>query len=160
MTPFEKGIAFVLRFEGGYSNDSRDPGGETNFGISKRQYPNEDIKGMTAARASALYQRDYWDACKCGQLPSPIALMVFDMAVNMGQPTAGFVLQEALGVHQDGVIGTVTIQAARRNNLKDTMEKLMALRCDRYAKMKNFHVYGKGWFRRAAACLMTALEPL
>ncbi len=160
MTPFEKAIEFVLRHEGGYVNDPRDPGGETNFGISKRSYPGEDIKNMTAERARAIYLRDFWEPLKCGQMPSPIALMVFDMGVNQGQPTAGYVLQEALGVPQDGVVGTVTIQATLRANLKDALEKITALRCDRYAKAKNTHVYGKGWFRRTAACLMTALEPL
>jgi lysozyme family protein len=51
---FDKALSFVLSWEGGYSNDPDDPGGETNFGISKRSYPNENIKDMTKERASEL----------------------------------------------------------------------------------------------------------
>lgn len=160
MTPFDKAVDFVLKHEGGYSNDPHDPGGETNFGISKRAYPHEDIKAMTAGRARQLYLRDYWDPLKCGYLPSPLALMVFDCAVNQGQPTAGYLLQEALGVKQDGVVGLVTIQAAQRSDIMKTLASLTALRCDRYAKAKNTGIYGKGWFRRTVECLITALQPL
>lgn len=160
MSPFEKAVTFSLRWEGGYVNDPRDPGGETKFGISKRTYPQLDIANLTEADAIKIYQRDFWDTCKCGQLPSPIALIVFDIAVNQGQPTAGYVLQEALGVLQDGVVGTMTIQAARNKPLKETIEALTGIRCDRYAKLKSAGIYGKGWFRRAAACLMNAIEPL
>jgi len=45
---FERAVTHVLLHEGGYSNDPNDPGGETQYGISKRAYPNEDIKGHDA----------------------------------------------------------------------------------------------------------------
>ncbi len=160
ISPFEKAVTFVLAYEGGYSHDERDPGGETNFGISKRSYPSLNIKTLTRDDAIAIYQRDYWNACKCGQLPSPIALMVFDCAVNQGVATAAYLLQEAVGVQQDGIVGTMTIAAARRINLKTAISSYFAGRCQRYATAKNVHIYGKGWFKRAAACLVTALEPL
>ena len=35
---FDAAVSYVLKWEGGYSNDPDDPGGETNFGISKRAY--------------------------------------------------------------------------------------------------------------------------
>ena len=44
-------IEHVLKFEGGYVNDPDDPGGETNFGISKRSYPDLDIAALTVADA-------------------------------------------------------------------------------------------------------------
>ena len=56
---FPNCLAIVLKHEGGYVNDPHDPGGETNFGISKRAYPAENIKGMTKARAAEIYRRDY-----------------------------------------------------------------------------------------------------
>ena len=81
---FEKALSFVLSWEGGYSDDKDDPGGETNFGISKRAYPNEDIKAMTKERASMLYRRDYWNVMKCDDMPYPLDVVCFDTAVNMG----------------------------------------------------------------------------
>jgi lysozyme family protein len=160
LTTFEKALAFVLEREGGYSNDPRDPGGETNYGISKRAYPNEDIKGMTRERAAEIYFRDYWSPCKCGELPWPLALTTFDIAVNQGTGTAAHLLQESVGTKTDGIIGLVTLEAVRHANLKQSLAILTALRCDRYSKAKNVSVYGKGWFRRAAHCLIAALEPL
>lgn len=81
---FERAVAFVLRHEGGYTNDNRDPGGETKFGISKRAYPHLDIKGLTEAEARAIYRRDYWEKAGCGLLEWPMSLVVFDTAVNCG----------------------------------------------------------------------------
>src|ERR1043166_4882428 len=58
---FSKAIGFVLSNEGGYEPpNTADPGGETNFGISKRQYPFLDIKKLTREEAIAIYERDYW----------------------------------------------------------------------------------------------------
>ena len=46
-TTFDEIIDVVLHHEGGYVNDPKDPGGETNYGISKRAYPDVDIKNLT-----------------------------------------------------------------------------------------------------------------
>ncbi len=58
---FEKAMTFIFKWEGGYVNDGNDPGGETNFGISKRAYPNLDIKNLTKDEAKQIYYRDYWE---------------------------------------------------------------------------------------------------
>ncbi len=172
MTPFEKTWAFILSEEGGFQDNPKDKGnwtggrvnvGElkgTKYGISAASYPKLDIKNLTEADARKIFDRDYWSFCKCGQMPSPIAMMVADIAFNQGQPTAAYLLQEAVGTKQDGIIGVVTIGATRNQNLKNTLSKLMAGRCQRYATAKDVALWGGGWFRRAAACLMTSLEPL
>ena len=81
---FEEAIKFTLKIEGGYSNDPNDPGGETNYGISKRSYPNEDIKSMTPERAKKIYYENYWLKAGCDKLPAPWNLMVLDAAVHHG----------------------------------------------------------------------------
>lgn len=81
---FERLIAFVLKHEGGYSNDPRDAGGETKFGISKRAYPGLDIKNLTEDEAKEIYKRDYWDKAGCNALKWPLCFVVFDTAVNCG----------------------------------------------------------------------------
>ena len=81
---FDKAINFVLTHEGGYSNDSLDLGGETNLGISKRAYPNLDIKNLTVDDAKAIYKRDYWNALNCDLLPEKLDIVVFDCGVNQG----------------------------------------------------------------------------
>lgn len=93
---FQKCVQFVLEQEcrrkkdgtldDGYVNDPNDPGGETKYGISKRAYPNEDIKNLTLARALELYYRDYWYVASAEAFP--LNVCVLDCAVNNGTKTA------------------------------------------------------------------------
>lgn len=85
MADFEKAIQKILRSEGGYVNDPNDKGGETKYGISKRSYPNVDIKNLTLAGAKAIYKRDFWDKVG-GDLinDQSIADLLVDSAVNEG----------------------------------------------------------------------------
>jgi len=55
MSAFEPAFEFMLPHEGGYADDPNDRGGQTKFGISKRQYPNEDIRNFTLDEAKAIY---------------------------------------------------------------------------------------------------------
>jgi lysozyme family protein len=81
-TKFTRCLPIILAAEGGYSNVESDPGGETNFGISKRAYPGEDIAALTVERAATIYRRDYWGECEA--LPWPLDLYHFDAKVNSG----------------------------------------------------------------------------
>lgn len=81
---FERCVAFVLRHEGGYVNDPRDPGGETRYGISKRAYPMLNIRDISIEDAKMIYRKDYWDKGGCGSLDWPMCLIHFDSCVNLG----------------------------------------------------------------------------
>lgn len=147
MINFDQAFGFVVGAEGGYVNDPHDPGGETRFGISKRAYPNEDIKNLSIDRAKQLYRSDCWDACKCDAIPSPLNLYVFDAAVNQGVGVAIKLLQHILGVTQDGVIGPKTLSVASQINV-ETAALYLADRALRYANTDNFDRFGRGWFKR------------
>lgn len=84
MDKFERATAFVLRHEGGYVNDPRDPGGETKYGISKRAYPMLNIKDLSIEDVKIIYRKDYWDKGGCGALDWPLCLVHFDSCVNLG----------------------------------------------------------------------------
>lgn len=101
MADFSKAIDFVLDNEGGYSNNPADPGGETNFGISKRAYPYLDIKNLTREEAITIYQRDYWKFY--GLTSQRIATKIFDEYVN-SELHAIRVAQLALGYLQAGPV--------------------------------------------------------
>lgn len=81
---FPEALKFVLEREGGYVNDPADPGGETKYGISKKAYPNVDIRNLTPELAGTIYQNDYWGPSGCEHLTPGMALVVFDSAVNVG----------------------------------------------------------------------------
>lgn len=147
MSDFDRAFVIVLDIERGYSNDPLDPGGETNFGISKRSYPNEDIRFMTADRAREIYRRDYWDEIRGDDLPYPLNLFVFDAAVNQGKKQAVRMLQEALKIKVDGVIGQQTLKAAVAASGRGSA-CFLAHRALRYMKTTNFLRFGRGWIIR------------
>jgi len=84
LNDFKKALDFTLQWEGSYVNDPDDKGGETKWGISKRAYPEVDIKNLTREEALRIYQRDYWIAAGCDSLSYPMNVVVFDSAVNCG----------------------------------------------------------------------------
>lgn len=147
MGDFTRCIDVILAEEGGLSNHRRDPGGLTKFGISSRAYPNLDIAHLTREQAIAIYRTDYWAKIRGDELPSGLDLLVFDTAVNLGVITAAMLLQEALGITMDGVIGPVTLHRAPQQ-MPYILGHYCALRAWRYEISRNEDAFGKGWFRR------------
>lgn len=111
---FERAISFTLMWEGGYTNNPNDAGGETNFGISKRSYPNLDIANLTQDDAKKIYYFDYWVECRCHVLPFPLSICILDMAVHAGPSKAIKNLQSVLNVSIDGQVGPETIDASEK----------------------------------------------
>lgn len=151
---FETAIAFVLNEEGGYSNDPRDPGGETNFGISKRAHPQVDIKNLTLEEAESIYRYLYWDPCRCESLPPKLALIVFDSAVNQGVGTAIKMLQASIGTIQDGIVGPATIERANGADENTIITRFITERVLRYTLSSSFLLYGRGWISRTMRVAM------
>jgi len=130
MTRFESCLTFVLKAEGGLSDDPADRGGRTNLGVTEGTLARarregvanaENVDSLTRDVAAAIYRTYYWNACRCGELPTPVDLAVFDAAVHMGTGTAGMQLQRALNLlgtdpalAEDGIVGPRTLEAARR----------------------------------------------
>ncbi len=85
---FGRAIEFVLRWEGGYSNDPSDPGGETKYGISKRAHPDVDIANLTLEDAKTIYRAEYWVPLGCDGLDWPLDLVCMDSGVNLGPSRA------------------------------------------------------------------------
>jgi len=149
-------IACVLEEEQGYVNHASDRGGETNFGISSRWYPELDIADLSAAQAANIYYQDYWLKNYCHLLPPDIALIIFDAAVNQGGKFARKTLQSLLNVTVDGIIGERTLSAARELSDNDCW-----LLCVTFTQKRIEHyvnivqstpsqaVFLNGWVKRA-----------
>ena len=150
MNWFEACFEKLISHEGGYVWDSRDPGGETKFGISKRAYPQVDIKNLTLGAAKEIYKRDYWDRAQCDKLPPSVAYVLFDAAVNSGIGQAIRFLQRAVNVADDGAIGPMTLAAVTRLDAESVCARYIGQRLDFMTKLTTWDVYGKGWSRRLA----------
>jgi hypothetical protein len=130
MSNFTKVIEFVLEHEGGYVNHPDDPGGETNMGISKRAYPDLDIKNLKKQQAVEIYKRDYWDKAGCEKLDFPLAACHMDAAVNAGIGRATKFLE--------GCNGDWKLYLELRNTFYlDLIKRKPAMK-----------VFQKGWLRR------------
>jgi lysozyme family protein len=108
---FNRCIEVVLKNEGGYVNHPKDPGGETNMGITKRDYPDLDIKHLSRNHAIMIYYNDYWSKMNLLSLiDDRLILHIFDMGVNAGPKTAIKMAQRIVEVKPDGIIGPETTE--------------------------------------------------
>ncbi len=147
---FDEAFDRLISHEGGYSNNPKDPGGETNWGISKRSYPQVDIKGLTREGARLIYRRDFWAKINGDRLHDGVAFQIFDFAVNSGIETAIRYLQRAVGVADDGWWGLESQKAADKMSETDTIMRLNAERLDFMTRLKNWPNASRGWSRRIA----------
>lgn len=152
---FEKAVVLVLMNEGGYVNDPDDPGGETNFGISKRSYPHLNIEKLTRSEAVEIYERDWWIGCNIRHIENDtLAFKVFDIAVNVGAKRAGKWLQQAVviggkNIAVDGIIGAATIKAANETDAAFLLIHFMHEAYNHYQKLAQKHPqYIDGWINR------------
>lgn len=162
MSDFDKAFDLLIGNEGGYVNNHKDPGGETNWGITKtvavaNGYAG-DMRIMPKETAKQIYKKMYWDKLKCEQLPFFVAFQLFDAGVNHGNSQAVKFLQRALLIVDDGVIGAKTIAAT--NSLDDLQIVLLfnVERINFYTNLKTFSTFGNGWMRRIASNLKLATK--
>lgn len=162
---FEKAVALVLQHEGGFVHHARDPGGATNFGITRETLSNargrpasvEDVRRLTQGEAASIYRSLYWTTVRADALPPGLDLAVFDLAVNSGPKRAATMLQGVLGVEPDGLIGPVTIKAANRADPAETVRRLTRSRLGFLSRLATWPVFGRGWRRRVLAVEQEAL---
>jgi len=153
---FKKAVAEVLRFEGGYVNDPDDPGGETKFGISKRAYPDLDIKALRIEEAIEIYRRDWWDRYRYGEIrDDDLAAKVMSCSVNLGPARAHRLLQRANNysggdwVDVDGIIGSLTLAAVNNHPSPGCLLAAFKLLVVEYYADKADLKYLRGLIRRA-----------
>ena len=154
LTQFDDIIEVVLHHEGGYVNDPKDPGGETNFGIAKRSHPDVDIKNLTKDEAKDIYYEDYWCANKVPQMPDDLKHIYFDMCVNQGRGRAVKILQRAAnakgaGLKVDGGMGPKTIAGLKGVELDRVRAYRVKYYADLVTRKPDLEKFYFGWFRRA-----------
>lgn len=155
---FKAAVALVLEREGAFSDRSDDPGGATWFGIARAFHP-EIPWPPTRDQAIEIYHTDCWLRCVCDDLPWPLALMVFDAAVQHAPIDAIMLLQQALGgLRVDGILGPVTLRTARAREPLKVLAEMAALRMVKYAGLANWPTYKLGWSRRLAAMTVEAAQ--
>ena len=163
---YEHCLEMILHHEGGYVNHPKDPGGETNLGVTKRVYEEwggeKDMVDLLVEDVAPIYQKNYWDRCKCDDLPSGLDLCVFDFAVNAGPSRSAKFLQKLIGTTVDGGIGPNTLKAVdnyvEEVGLESAIEDYQSARQEYYEALDTFDTFGRGWTRRVEETTSSALE--
>lgn len=139
---FDEAFKKLIQSEGGYQCMKADRGnwtsgvvgkGElkgTKYGVSAMSYPELDIKNLTVDDCKQIFKKDYWDKCKCDLLPDAISVIVADTAYNSGPIRAVKLLQKALNITDDGVIGCQTVGCSNACNVSETIDRFTTLRRD------------------------------
>ena len=144
----------LIKHEGGYVNHPNDPGGETNWGITKRTAMAHGYSGsmrlLTREQAKAIYKSSYWDRAKADEYDFAIGFQLFDAAVNHGIGNAIRMLQRAVGVADDGIVGVMTLAAVKRHSVSDVVMRFNSERLRFYTKLSTWSSFGRGWANRVA----------
>lgn len=151
---FKECLDLVLKSEGGWVNNPKDPGGETNLGVTKAiweewvGHPVESLKNLTKDQVAPLYEQKYWRPCYGEVLPRGLDFIVFSMGVNAGPGRAVKLLQSSIGCLPDGVIGPRTRGLIRDSDITTLVAKFSEARREYYRSLKTFPIFGKGWLTR------------
>lgn len=155
---FEKAFDNLIREEGGYVNDPVDRGGETKYGISKKSYPQLNIKELTLDMAKNIYKKDFYDKMMLEHIKDDdVATEILEECVNMGRRTATYFLQIAVttlgaNISMDGYIGRKTIDAVNDFHAHDILMMIKSLSVAHYLNLTHdyppMQKYLKGWIKR------------
>lgn len=163
---YSKAIAQVFEDEGGYTNESTDPGGPTNWGITiadARMYwkPNataSDVRNMPKSVAEDIYRKHYADPIQYDSLPAGVDYAVLDYGINSGTGRSVRVLQKLLGLEADGKIGPITINKAKEADPVKLINAIYDERLEFLKKLHHWPTYGRGWTARCTRGRKLALK--
>lgn len=164
MANHKKLIPFILKWEGGFSNDPDDKGGATMKGITLNTYKAyckknnlpeptvEDLKNITNERWEHLFKTMFWDKWRGDEIQSQsVANILVDWLWASG--TWGILIpQRLLNVKVDGIVGPKTIEALNKQDAKTFFETIKKARIDFVnnivANNPSQKKFLKGWMNR------------
>lgn len=164
---YDQCLERVLAHEGGYTDDPRDPGGPTNFGITIYDYRKyvkaaataADVQRMSLAEAKNIYRSKYWDALSCDDLPAGVDYTLFDYGVNSGIGRAGKVARRVLGLSDaDWRINSDVIAALKKSEPTKVIVSINDERLQFLKSLRTWSAFGVGWGRRVAEVKAFSLE--
>jgi hypothetical protein len=87
---------FLAAHEGGYT-DNDGNGSPANFGINQGANPDIDVLNLTQDEAKQILHDRYWVPAGADRLPTALAAVHGDTAINMGVDVANELLAESGG---------------------------------------------------------------
>lgn len=163
---FAQCFALTLKHEGGYVDDPQDPGGATNLGVTigtlsawlGRQATKAEVRALTPEAVKPIYKKNYWDKVRGDDLPAGVDFACYDFAVNSGPKRGAIALQRAIGVADDGIVGSVTLANVASRPVDQTIERITADRMTFLRRLSTWPRFGKGWTTRVSTVNRQALD--
>lgn len=141
MSDLDDVIDGILRREGGFVDHPADRGGPTNWGITqatlarwrRRPVTVQEVRELTAGEAREIYRHRYIVGPRFGNVTNQdLRELVVDCGVNHGPNRAARWLQQAAGVHVDGIVGPQTLHAVNHGDARMLYRRVLAIRCRYY----------------------------
>ena len=181
MGTFDEALAYVLKWEGGLSENPNDPGGITNHGISLRflkslseenllkydinpEIDENTVKQLSDIQTRNIYCHEFWNSAPFSLISNQEQCdYIFDMVVNMGlapaikcvQRAAWAVLKRHDILKEDGKLGNDTIAAIHQCGFM-LMAPLRAERANHYRTLVLINPvlekFFNGWLNRTYKC--------
>lgn len=152
MSSFDDAFDALIGNEGGYSNNPKDPGGETMWGVTARVARAYGYTGpmrdMPRDTAKTIAKQLYWNPLYLDQFDSRVAFQIFDANYNGGHPVLW--MQGASGAKVDGLIGPQTIAAVQATDPLRFMMRWNSIRLRYFTALQRWVNFGKGWANRIA----------
>jgi lysozyme family protein len=138
-------LSFIFKDEGGFAQRATEPGGAVNMGVSmaafaawrtsqKKPRPSiADLKAMTQAEATMIYETNYAAHIGFNGLPPGLDYAALDAAVN-----------EGVGAAQ----GLLTITLPLANNVKARIQAISGIRLLVKEARPEWAQFGPGWTKR------------
>lgn len=153
----------LIAREGGYVDNPADPGGCTNFGITRAAYHDligrpitcDELKKLTTKQAHEFYLKwgsryGIWDLMPLGL---PLVEVMLDTSVLFGPGRAIRWLQLEAGVEDDGFVGPKTIEGAGKVGSSKVALGVINRRINHHfgRAANNYQQFQflKGWIRRS-----------
>lgn len=181
MDKYDIAYAFTQKWEGGLSDDPADRGGITNYGVCieflkdcaridsvhcqhlgiSLPLTRETIKALKKDQAKELFRWRFWDTPGFERYDTPLAITLFDCAVNHGVKRSILLAQKAfnnigdpaLWLIVDGIQGPKTKTALQSVNAAALSTAIISERRDFYRAIvkSNYsqRVFLRGWLNRA-----------
>ena len=156
-------LPHILVYEGGKSDNPKDPGGRTNQGITQATFnawlrsqgqPLRDVYTITPVEVGTIYRTQYWDRGQCDAMPAGFDFCFFDASVNSGVGRATLWLQQSMDAYagqNDGDMGPKTLQAlADVTDVDKLIVSFCAHRLGTLERLNTWKTFGTGWHARIA----------
>ena len=152
MNRFEKIFDYLIKVEGGYSNDKNDKGGETTWGITKKEARENGYRGpmkdLTKEFAKKILEKDYYLKNRLKEvINDKVALSICDWSFNSGKwatKKAQVTLNKFFGYDLvvDGIFGSKTIKALNEVEEHGKSEEFL----------KNYHNLQRKFYHSVVEC--------